>query len=745
MQAVTSILEGSQPERFFDPDFQLLSNDMKFSPSVIFKFEGRPDIVCASAAITERERLAIDVISIMIKNDPSCRIWVSPFFQHVQVLRCNAIRDRRVETAQLPNEAESFLLSFLTMAYQLLHSRDYCNHLGEKSTLCDLADMIDGRIFNILAHNRCSISAVSDANTISDDSFTQVIKKHFSLNLVSITSENAPANHKTPSLGNGTVLPFRNPIFNDHLHPIRLKLDEQLSPQTSERSSRIFQELDHWHNAARPLNHKSKGAIAKLGFYAHKRNQKFMTEIAVYAASLTNAVGGALDPETIVTTDTPKEESCNCKNEPKSGRAKRRDLIIAEARQKKHSESLHKAVQAWHYVYRSLKQLSNPESRYSEALRHMRTLLSERLSALRAEVLLCMINDLILIGTAGSRVDPQICALILNTLTEIFRSHEITATVDCHAREVSRMMGFVVPKSDVSITKIDRPLPFEFLSKVRAKQLKLPGTFKEFQLLHCGPYLDRSMDSSKDPRVSFDPDRWQRKVLDEIDERNSVFVVAPTSAGKTFISFYAMKQVLQVDDEGVLVYVAPTKALVNQIAAEVQARFSKSYSKKHAGKSVWAIHTRDYRINNPTGCQILVTVPHILQIMLLSEHNATDWSRRIRWIIFDEVHCIGQAEDGIIWEQLLLLAPCPIIALSATVGNPEDFQEWLHSTQRSQGRKLTMICHPHRYSDLRKFVYHTPSNFKFTGLASNSKFGQLGLDSAAEFHFVHPISSLVDR
>jgi superfamily II RNA helicase len=70
------------------------------------------------------------------------------------------------------------------------------------------------------------------------------------------------------------------------------------------------------------------------------------------------------------------------------------------------------------------------------------------------------------------------------------------------------------------------------------------------------------MDSASDPRVPFKPDGWQRKVLDELDQGNSLFVVAPTSAGKTFIAFYAMEKVLKEADEGVLVYVAPTKALV---------------------------------------------------------------------------------------------------------------------------------------------------------------------------------------
>ncbi|PUU72513.1 hypothetical protein B9Z19DRAFT_660542 [Tuber borchii] len=88
-------------------------------------------------------------------------------------------------------------------------------------------------------------------------------------------------------------------------------------------------------------------------------------------------------------------------------------------------------------------------------------------------------------------------------------------------------------------------------------------------------------------------------------------------------------------------------------------------------------------MNDANECQILITVLDILQIMLMSPSNARSWTPRVKQIIFDEVHSIGNAEDGLVWEQLLLLSPCPIIALSATVGNPEEFGSWLASTQRS--------------------------------------------------------------
>lgn len=128
--------------------------------------------------------------------------------------------------------------------------------------------------------------------------------------------------------------------------------------------------------------------------------------------------------------------------------------------------------------------------------------------------------------------------------------------------------------------------------------------------------------------------------------------------------------------------------------------------------------------------------------MLLSPKNANSWSTRVKRIIFDEIHCIGQAEDGVVWEQLLLLSPCPIIALSATVGNPEEFNSWMRSTQKSLGIKLTMVQHQHRYSDLRKFFYSHPEAYKFTGLRMDSRFARL--EGTRCFIPIHPIASLVN-
>lgn len=94
-------------------------------------------------------------------------------------------------------------------------------------------------------------------------------------------------------------------------------------------------------------------------------------------------------------------------------------------------------------------------------------------------------------------------------------------------------------------------------------------TEAHFQLRFCGDLLQRDVPAERDPRViSFNPDLWQRKVLDAIDADASSVICAPTSSGKTFISSYCMDKVLRQSQDGIVVFVAPTKALVNQTAAQ---------------------------------------------------------------------------------------------------------------------------------------------------------------------------------
>ncbi|KAI0443539.1 hypothetical protein F4803DRAFT_574291 [Xylaria telfairii] len=557
-----------------------------------------------------------------------------------------------------------------------------------------------------------------------------------------------------------TILPFSHELLNKFLEPIHLQTG-QLREEANE--GKVFRELTHWHNAKRAL--ELKGIQKKPGFYARKKNQKFMADTLVYSASLTNATGKMIEPKTILvgapTFPSKKalaEHSLKPATHPEAKKKPRKDsgkdsaretALLTQARklEKKNAAT----IRHWNTLTQEYSREEVLIKRFQKCQKYFSSLMKEEKMAIGAEVSLYLCDTLYRAwekqaATTSIEQALGIGSLLFNQVIQTSLLPGLTQEVVAVLHALKLAVGISGTESS-SQQVTSRRLSFQpRVSEVDNRDLLNLGS-TEFQLGHCGPFLERTFDSRKDDRVPFEPDAWQCSVLDGIDANDSLFIVAPTSSGKTFISFYAMEKVLRGDDDGVLVYVAPTKALVNQIAAEIQARFHKTYN--HEGRSVWAIHTRDYRVNNPTGCQILVTVPHVLQIMLLSPSNANSWSQRVKRIIFDEVHCIGQADDGIIWEQLLLMAPCPIIALSATVGNPEELCEWLGASQKSKGFNFRMITHNTRYSDLRAFHYAPPKDFEFKGLRRADQFPVPGLDrpsrTTSSFQFIHPIATLVNR
>lgn len=227
--------------------------------------------------------------------------------------------------------------------------------------------------------------------------------------------------------------------------------------------------------------------------------------------------------------------------------------------------------------------------------------------------------------------------------------------------------------------------------------------------------MSRSVGNAKDPlgRVNFKPDKWQRDLLDIVDSKESSLIVAPTASGKTFIGYYVMDKVLREDHDGVVVYVAPSKALVNQVSAEIYARFSSKTYPPHSKHELLGVFLQEY--NSAGGvmeagkwkhCQVLVTIPYILEMLLLSPSNQ-DWIARLRYVVLDEVHCIGEQEGGVQWEHSMQLIPCPFIALSATVSDPTFFHNWLSKVnKKKKTSKVNIVEHKERWNDLYKYMWH---------------------------------------
>ena len=254
----------------------------------------------------------------------------------------------------------------------------------------------------------------------------------------------------------------------------------------------------------------------------------------------------------------------------------------------------------------------------------------------------------------------------------------------------------------------------------------------EFQMKHMSHLLKKKLREDPDPRVKhFIPDQWQRDMFDYIDANQSVLIVAPTSSGKTFASYYCMEKILRSSDDDVIVYVSPTKALCNQVMAMVNSLFEKSLSN---GKKLCGVFTRDFH-DDVKNCQILVTVPQCFELLLLSA-DSFDWSNKIKYVIFDEIHCIGSEDGAEVWEHLLLMIKSPFLALSATVENPDLLQAWLQKTQDFLQEKGEML------GVKRTMESYQVNLIKVEGRHSDLEKYHFSRESHSPLKKLHPISSL---
>ncbi|CAF1179344.1 unnamed protein product [Adineta steineri] len=225
-----------------------------------------------------------------------------------------------------------------------------------------------------------------------------------------------------------------------------------------------------------------------------------------------------------------------------------------------------------------------------------------------------------------------------------------------------------------------------------------------FQMEKINSRLPRREQGKADDRLpGLLADEWQVQFLDAVDQQQSIIIVAPTASGKTYASYYAMNSVLKkkYGGDGICVYVAPSKALVNQVAATILSKFG----------PVFGIFTRDFR-ENVDDCKILVTVPQCLEILLLSS-SYQSWCQKIQYCIFDEIHCMSGEAGSEVWERIMSLINAPMIGLSATINNGENLQKWIETVEHERSvlnstyisRKVCFISHDERLADLNKYLY----------------------------------------
>ncbi|KAF2863754.1 antiviral helicase [Piedraia hortae CBS 480.64] len=191
----------------------------------------------------------------------------------------------------------------------------------------------------------------------------------------------------------------------------------------------------------------------------------------------------------------------------------------------------------------------------------------------------------------------------------------------------------------------------------------------------------------------FEPDTFQKEAIYHLENGDSVFVAAHTSAGKTVVAEYAIA--LAAKHMTKAIYTSPIKALSNQKFRDFRNTFDDV-----------GILTGDVQIRPEASCLIMTT--EILRSML---YHGADLIRDVEFVIFDEVHYVNDTERGVVWEEVIIMLPehVTLILLSATVPNTYEFASWVGRTKK---KDIYVISTPKRPVPLEHYLWAGKKMFK---------------------------------
>ena len=179
--------------------------------------------------------------------------------------------------------------------------------------------------------------------------------------------------------------------------------------------------------------------------------------------------------------------------------------------------------------------------------------------------------------------------------------------------------------------------------------------------------------------ISEDIDELRPSQIKAIDaglfEENNLLICTPTASGKTLIAeLAAVKNILE--RKGKAVYIVPLRALANEKFKEFKKKYGKLF------RIALSIGDTDSADPYLMDYDFIFTTSEKLD-SLIRHHSP--WLKYIKTVIIDEIHLMNDPGRGPTLEILItilrkLLEKPQLIALSATIGNPEELAEWLDAS-----------------------------------------------------------------
>lgn len=216
-------------------------------------------------------------------------------------------------------------------------------------------------------------------------------------------------------------------------------------------------------------------------------------------------------------------------------------------------------------------------------------------------------------------------------------------------------------------------------------------------VLHCkNTFQDHDLEYqkyfNKFPYPLSDFQKWS---ISAVVNGHHSLVTAHTGSGKTLPAEFAIEYFKEKGKK--VIYTGPIKALCNQKLYDFKQKFP------HIS---FGILTGDIK-DNPEA-DVLIMTTEILRNTLFNKKINTkntdskpielqfdlDIDTELGAVVFDEVHYIGDADRGSVWEQSILLLPpqVQLIMLSATIEKPEIFADWLEN-EKNKGLELSQKKH----------------------------------------------------
>ena len=248
---------------------------------------------------------------------------------------------------------------------------------------------------------------------------------------------------------------------------------------------------------------------------AERRHQQYMADMLVYAASLTNASGSILDPENVVVDKTNRKDSSRQtrKNHPvdksehpnfhkKSGLkpkgGKKQALLdqIAASNKAKDQANVDKFHSAWRTFRQDLEGEQDLSAMFEKMSDFYRSLPEAKREIIGAEVQFHMICVLVTLYLHSKQITQimGLKALLWDHLRGLSTHKGITKSIGTRVIEILDFLGFA--EIQIDLPDYDRPLEVDtHLHLPRQAIIEPQVKGLEFQCLHCGPYMERNLDS----------------------------------------------------------------------------------------------------------------------------------------------------------------------------------------------------------------------------------------------------------